>query len=544
MKSSRYNLKRRVASLPPLSSEVFSEKVLTAQASSSAEAAKASFERSCQVCQKTYFSENAYQNHIGSQKHKANLLTARQNGVEDETESVVASTMSLGDPVESSAATFDDSDAEEEFSKVVQGMKEAKISDQGPVSQRPRRPHHSGAEQRLDHPLSPEASRPKPSSQAENINQVENCLFCNYRSPTQPLNIMHMSKQHGMFIPEQSFLVNVKGLLEYLSEKVREDYQCLYCNKFRGSATGVQTHMRDKGHCMIAFDTEDEMIEVGQFYDFRSTYSDDEDEESDDEKGAAGGVKLDKKSAKAKTVVKSEDSDEDESDEGDGWETDSSGSSIASEELGRVYADHHNEKSLKRLALNHHHSHFDPRPHHNVDGWHSHAHSHRAVYHSDYELHLPSGKSVGHRSLNRYYRQNLHSHPQPRLRSPPPLHRAIEDETDSEDAETEPEEEEQQTVQRGRNERGRQVTTRANGGLGMIGVSDSKKREVKAVEQRTRRQENRERLRYQWGNNKRANAQKHFRVSCNDSTRLLLLTFNRIPCFNEILLSLSWLKHL
>ena len=472
---------------------------------------------------------------MGSQKHKANLLTSRAS-TEDGAESVVASTMSLGDPVENASPEVTDSDAEEEFSKVVRGIKEAKISGDEPVSRRPTRPHHSGAEQRPAHPLSPESHKTKSSLQTDKISALENCLFCNYRSPTKPLNILHMSKQHGMFIPEQQFLVDMEGLLGYLSEKVREDHQCLYCNKFKGTAVAVQTHMRDKGHCMIAFDTENEMIEVGQYYDFRSTYSDDEDE-GDEEDGTAvgGGVKLSQRATKAKTIVKSGNESEGDSDAGDGWETDTSSSSIASEELGRIYTDHHNEKSYKRLALNHHHSHFDPRPHHNVDGWHSHAHSHRAVYHSDYELHLPSGKSVGHRSLNRYYRQNLHNHPQPRLRSPPPLHRAIEDETDSEDAETEPDEEEdQQVVQQNREERGRQITSRANGGLGMIGVSAAKKREVKAVEQRSRRQENRERLRFQWGNNRRANAQKHFRVSFSDALMLsVLLISNRILYCNR-----------
>ncbi|KAL8870649.1 MAG: hypothetical protein Q9198_007582, partial [Flavoplaca austrocitrina] len=72
-RNSRYNLKRRVASLPPLSSEVFAEKVLTAQATSTAAAAKASFEKQCPACQKTYYSENAYQNHLGSQKHRLRL---------------------------------------------------------------------------------------------------------------------------------------------------------------------------------------------------------------------------------------------------------------------------------------------------------------------------------------------------------------------------------------------------------------------------------------------------------------------------------------
>jgi pre-60S factor REI1 len=51
--SSRYNLKRRVASLPPISSEVFTEKVLQARAETTAQADKAGFERACETCQKT-----------------------------------------------------------------------------------------------------------------------------------------------------------------------------------------------------------------------------------------------------------------------------------------------------------------------------------------------------------------------------------------------------------------------------------------------------------------------------------------------------------
>jgi len=46
----RYNLKRRVASLPPIPSEVFSEKVLQARAETSAQADKAGFERPCETC--------------------------------------------------------------------------------------------------------------------------------------------------------------------------------------------------------------------------------------------------------------------------------------------------------------------------------------------------------------------------------------------------------------------------------------------------------------------------------------------------------------
>ena len=59
--------------------------------------------------------------------------------------------------------------------------------------------------------------------------------------------------------------------------------------------------------------------------------------------------------------------------------------------------------------------------------------------------------------------------------------------------------------------RGRQVVSRANGGLGMVGVSDAKKKEVRAVEKRDLKKQQRAQNRYQAGNERRHNFQKHFR---------------------------------
>jgi hypothetical protein len=128
------------------------------------------------------------------------------------------------------------------------------------------------------------------------------------------------------------------------------------------------------------------------------------------------------------------------------------------------------------------------------------------VYHDEYELHLPTGRTAGHRSLNKYYRQNLRNYPgvaermerQQRL-----LAAGTTDEDGDEDMDREDRED-------GR--RGRQLVSRANGGLGMIGVSDEKKKEVAAVEKRERRREQRIKNNYQAGNEKRGNFQKHFRV--------------------------------
>ncbi|KAI9769155.1 MAG: hypothetical protein M1840_004506 [Geoglossum simile] len=495
----RYNLKRRVASLPPLASEVFAEKVLTAQASSSAAAAKASYETVCQACQKTYYSENAYRNHIASQKHKARVL-AMHNGtadgrtiVNDEVMSVMSSTFSLGEPV--GAGEQQDGEKEDELSGELSGV--AKGLGDTTVGENGKEPKHSA----------PATATPSTTTENSPALSTLSCIFCNYVSPSINLNASHMGKIHGMFIPEQSYLIDLEGLIKFLAEKVLQSHECLYCSKIKSTPEGVRTHMRDKGHCIIAFDTEEQMIDVGQFYDFRSTYSDsEEDSEGEDEgdrreAGMKGGAKLGaKRDIDVTTIVLGGSRGAENIVQGaadaDGWETDTSESSLDSEDLCAVPLDDHSHQ-YERLHKHPHHSHHDPRPHRNADGWHSHAHhAHpHAVYRSEYELYLPTGRSAGHRSLARYYRQNLHRYPSPSSQQPET--RAITGSAGGDINE----------------QRGRQLAARASGGLGMVGVSGAKRREIKAVEKRERKREGRERDRYQWGVEKRGNMQKHFRVS-------------------------------
>lgn len=245
-------------------------------------------------------------------------------------------------------------------------------------------------------------------------------------------------------------------------------------------------------------------MEIGEFYDFRSTYSD---EETEGEEETAGGVSLGAKRAAKTTVENEEGEDVDMEDDEDGWESDSTLSSVPTDEIGAVPIEHQDHK-YEKLGLHRHHSHKDPRPHKNSDGFHSHAHhGTNAVYHDDYELHLPSGRTAGHRSLNKYYRQNLRNYPTPEERA---QQRMIEDERHDSDADDEDTEEADSTQQNG-GTRGRQLVSRANGGLGMLGVSESKKREIRAVEKRDLKRQQRAQNRYQWGNERRANFQKHFR---------------------------------
>ncbi|KAK3303547.1 C2H2 type zinc-finger-domain-containing protein [Chaetomium strumarium] len=415
----RYNLKRRVAQLPPISSEVFTEKVLRARAETTAQADKAGFERTCETCQKTYYSENSFRNHLSSAKHKARaaaLVSRSDSKIDDEASSM---SFSLGEPAAESVV---DSEAEEEFNEVVEGMKNAAIHDSTSPVKRPSNPHLSAeAQNKPEHPLSrassedetpsktplaPTPTMAKPLAPTPSLNT---CLFCNYDSPTAPLNVTHMERIHGMFIPEKQYLVDLEGLLAHLQEQVFALNECLTCGKVKANVYAVQTHMRDKGHCQIPYTTEEEQLEIGEFYDFRSTYSDEEggsEDESEDETQENGGAKL---GAKRESKVTGDDGDEIMEDEN--WETDSEASSLDSDDLHAVPAEQHYHQ-YERLDKHPHHSRSTTRAHHQADGWH--ARSHRrvhAVFYDDYELHLPSGRSVGHRSLNRYYRQNLYNHP-------------------------------------------------------------------------------------------------------------------------------------
>ncbi|KAK3115851.1 pre-60S factor rei1 [Teratosphaeriaceae sp. CCFEE 6253] len=503
----RYNLKRRVASLPPLTSEIFAEKVLSNKAATAATAARASFEKRCDACDKSYFSEGAYINHLGSQKHR--ILLARLNAKSgNETESLADSTFSLGEPVDTASTTAstvtlnaEDATAEAEFEEVVEGIKKTGLD--GPSDPVPR-PSRATPGSAL--PANGQSSEVEMAEAGDDDHQadVNQCLFCNYVSPSIDLNITHMSRQHGFFIPEKDYLVDLPGLLNYLSETTTVLHTCLYCHKTLHTASGIQTHMRDRGHCMIAYSTEEEQMDIGEFYDFRSTYSD---EESDDEENgqADGGVSLGVK-REVKTTVQGENGEEMAVDGDEGWESDSTLSSVPTDEISSVPIEYQDHKYAK-LDKHRHHSHSDTRPHKNTDGFHSHAHhTPNAVYHDDYELHLPSGRTAGHRSLRTYYRQNLRNYPSAEERVE---QRRIADQRHDSDADyDEPTSEVTETGGAGR---GRQVVSRANGGLGMIGVSERTKQQVRAVEKRDLKKQQRAQNRYQAGNEKRNNFQKHFR---------------------------------
>ena len=223
----RYNLKRKVAELPPVSTEVFQEKVLAQR-----EAAGATSETKhevCEACRKHFTSRNSYESHLRSRKHREAVAAyeKKKEGISE-----VMNPKSAEDSVKSA---------------------DEKSTDEGEAA--------------LDSAVVDSDIEPEPLETTE-------CLFCPHQGSDMEKNLNHMSMAHGFFIPELDYLVDIKGLIEYLCEKVGIGNMCLYCNekgKVFHSVESVQQHMVDRCHCKLFFEG-DAALEYAEYYDYSKSY--------------------------------------------------------------------------------------------------------------------------------------------------------------------------------------------------------------------------------------------------------------------------------
>ena len=186
------------------------------------------------------------------------------------------------------------------------------------------------------------------------------CLFCPHVSQSLDDSLTHMSLVHSFFIPDAQFLIDLPGLILYLGEKIAVGNVCIYCNQkgreFR-SIEAVRKHMVDKSHCKIAYDLEDDRLELSDYYDFTSSYQD-----------VPPTTKFSKKSDE-EDEESWEDMDDDDGDDGEQPDENVDDAEASSDE------------DLPENEL----SYGD----------------------SIYELVLPSGSRIGHRTMRRYYAQSF-----------------------------------------------------------------------------------------------------------------------------------------
>ncbi|KAI0710896.1 C2H2 type zinc-finger-domain-containing protein [Earliella scabrosa] len=119
------------------------------------------------------------------------------------------------------------------------------------------------------------------------------CLFCTqppHDSSTVDANLAHMASHHGLFVPEPDRLIDAATFVTYLAAIVFRFHECLYCGVRKSSAAAAQTHMRDKGHCMINLD--DEESELLEFWELSDDSDGDLDGDDDGRQKNRGMVQL------------------------------------------------------------------------------------------------------------------------------------------------------------------------------------------------------------------------------------------------------------
>ncbi|XP_035987181.1 zinc finger protein 622-like isoform X1 [Fundulus heteroclitus] len=324
----RYNLKRKVADMPPVTAENFQERVLAQRTAAERQLADAA--ESCAACSKRFSSANAYQNHLRSHRHQqaerqAVLAAQRkvekmneknlEKGVCDEKEDNDAKNEALqqalrqqqrpGPAKAAKVQTPQGGGKVEKPPRVVwleEQVKRRRGEDGGAAAaeedwedvdeeeEDDMEDDDEEEEEMMDEeeeggPTGASVSQPPPLPGSL---PVTDCLFCPHHSRSLLKNVAHMTTVHSFFIPDVEFLVDLRGLIRYLGEKVGAGNVCLWCNeKGRSfySTEAVQRHMTDKSHCKL-FTDGDAALEFADFYDFRSSYPDrkeGEDEGMDDD---------------------------------------------------------------------------------------------------------------------------------------------------------------------------------------------------------------------------------------------------------------------
>jgi pre-60S factor REI1 len=210
------------------------------------------------------------------------------------------------------------------------------------------------------------------------------CLFCVHVASSLEDNLTHMSGKHSFFIPDAEYFIDPMGLIAYLGEKLAVDNICIYCNgKGREFHTldAVRKHMVDKSHCKIAYDTQKDMLEISDYYDFSSSYPDAEERQKKREEERRA------KKAAAEAAEGWEDVEHDSGDEVDEVVDEPPSSPSSSSSAKNEDDDSEGDDDASDA---------DNLPENQITFGDSHL-----------ELVLPSGNRIGHRSMRRYYAQSF-----------------------------------------------------------------------------------------------------------------------------------------
>ncbi|TMW47082.1 hypothetical protein DOY81_007843 [Sarcophaga bullata] len=254
----RYNLKRRVAELPPVTAEEFQTRVIQMRNAETTANEERQMSLYCNACRKQFGNQKAHDNHLGSKKHKENLVKFERENPEADKEVTTKSVIQpRPHPAIAAAAQGKGKFALQQAQGADVEMEDDDDDEYEDVE-----------EEVVDSDELDEL--------AENPLTDKDCLFCVHQAEDIMDNLKHMSEAHSFFIPDIEYCTDLEGLLYYLGEKVAVYFICLWCND-RGktfySLDAVRKHMVDKGHCQMLHEGL-ALAEYADYYDYSSSYPD------------------------------------------------------------------------------------------------------------------------------------------------------------------------------------------------------------------------------------------------------------------------------
>lgn len=326
----RYNLKRKVAGLPPVTKEWFEARKAQLASAAAAPTQRIWYDP---LTRRKFMSEAKYKEHVNSKKY-ADLVkrsgqpvpapvimlkrlddaapsTSGATGTADSGGAAAASKPAPGFVVKaphrpsgavaasSTGATAgsdgsEDEDDEEDVSEGSEGegsgWETASASDEDAEEQQ-----LSAATARLNIGTRGRARKPRAAAAAESGSEggeeedageweewdVRRCLFDNHVSGSMEENLEYMYKKYGFYLPDAEYLADPAGLIQYLGSKLQYGKVPLYApgddpnpRQFR-SLHAVQRHMVDANRCKMAYDDGDEE-EYEDYYDYSGLHADGE----------------------------------------------------------------------------------------------------------------------------------------------------------------------------------------------------------------------------------------------------------------------------
>ncbi|PRW45252.1 zinc finger protein [Chlorella sorokiniana] len=282
----RYNLKRKIAGLPPVTREWYEVRKAQLLATSATPVQKVWFDP---LTRRKFYSENTYLAFARSKKYQE---LVRKSG-----EPAPAPIVTLRKVEEAQQAQQPQQQAQPAQQAAGFTMKPAVKSAAAAAQQAQQAaPAEQEGEEVEEDGEADEGSDWETASEEEMATDqkweewdVRRSLFDNHVSASMEDNLEYMFKNFGFYFPDSQFLSDPEGLLKYLGAKLQYGHVPLYesgdnpnAKQFQ-SLHAVQRHMVDTNRCKMAFEDNEEEYE--DFYNYG-------DEEGDAEMGQAGALIL------------------------------------------------------------------------------------------------------------------------------------------------------------------------------------------------------------------------------------------------------------